>query len=79
MNWASLLQQALESAVGVANPEMYSDPNKCDWKPEKEGWLRAFMQFVNTTWPHPDHLLVNAGAAGLVLENYANARCIEQV
>jgi hypothetical protein len=41
------------------------------------GWLELFMQYVNHTWPHPEHLLVNAGKAGHIPKNFADGSCLE--
>lgn len=28
-------------------------------------WLKTFMKQINTTWPHPGHVLVNLGGSGI--------------
>ncbi|GAX84039.1 hypothetical protein CEUSTIGMA_g11463.t1 [Chlamydomonas eustigma] len=41
------------------------------------GWLSIFMHMINTTWPHPDHILINDGIPGHSLGNFAESTCIE--
>jgi hypothetical protein len=41
------------------------------------GWLELFMEYVNQTWPHPDHLLINGGKPGNVPHNFADGSCLE--
>ncbi|GAX75874.1 hypothetical protein CEUSTIGMA_g3317.t1 [Chlamydomonas eustigma] len=40
-------------------------------------WLTAFMHLINTTWPHPEHLLVNNGLAGTPINGHSEASCVE--
>jgi hypothetical protein len=45
--------------------------------PRHRGWLELFMQYVNHTWPHPDHLLINSGSAARVPAVFADGSCLE--
>ena len=38
------------------------------------GWLTEFMAIVNSTWPHPHHILTNAAQPG-ACARYANVHC----
>jgi hypothetical protein len=40
----------------------------------KNRWLSTFMHLVNTTWPHPDHLVVNSGIPGTPFYGFARGR-----
>ncbi len=42
-----------------------------------EGYMSLFMAAVNATWPHPEHLYVNAGIAATTLIQALNDRCVE--
>ena len=58
---ASLAQ--LRAAVASPHPYIYGDAGGAPgpaWV--QTGWLTYFMRALNETWPHPGHLLVNAGA-----------------
>lgn len=35
------------------------------------------MNFINQTWPHPNHVLVNAGRAGCSLQCFLFLECLE--
>ena len=41
------------------------------------GYASAFMAAVNATWPHPEHLLINAGIAGTMLAQFARDACTD--
>ncbi len=43
-------------------------------------WCRAaaFMQVINSSFPHPDHTYVNAGRAATVLYQFATLGCLEE-
>ena len=41
------------------------------------GYASAFLAAINATWPHPGHLLVNAGVAGTMLGQFARDVCVE--
>ena len=41
------------------------------------GYASAFLAAINATWPHPGHLLVNAGLAGTMLGQFARDVCTE--
>jgi len=45
----------------------------------EKGWLVRFFYWVNATWPHPGHRLVNAGRAATPISSYAlcTAQAIE--
>ncbi|KIY99296.1 hypothetical protein MNEG_8663 [Monoraphidium neglectum] len=52
----------LRAAVASPHPHIYggaTGEGGPAWV--QTGWLTYFMRVVNETWPHPDHLLVNAG------------------
>ncbi len=35
------------------------------------------MQMINSTWPHPDHLLINNGVPGSSFRSFAQGSCLE--
>lgn len=41
------------------------------------GYASAFMAAINATWPHPEHLLINAGIAGTMLAQFARDACTD--
>ena len=41
------------------------------------GWLSHFMHDLNSTYPNPHHLLINAGNPGSDANYFANSECIE--
>lgn len=38
--------------------------HKGDCTKHPVSWLTTFMKQINTTWPHPGHVLINLGASG---------------
>jgi len=51
--------EAVQRAVPVPNFALY-EPGK---RPgQRVGWAQQFMEYVNATWPHRDHLFINGGA-----------------
>ncbi len=36
----------------------------CTLDPERRGWLTFFMETINATYPHSDHILINLGSGG---------------
>lgn len=46
--------------------------NKC----RGGGYMEAFMHTINTTWPHPGHLFINAGKGGAGLNDAAETSCL---
>lgn len=70
---------ALRAAVPSPHPYIYGGATGSggpDWV--QTGWLTYFMRAVNATWPHPGHLLVNAGRGGATPAAIANGMCVEQ-
>ena len=43
------------------------------------GWLNSFMHAVNTTFPHPDHILINNGIPGNNFGSFAHGTCLENL
>ena len=41
------------------------------------GYASAFLAAVNATWPHPEHVLINAGMAGTMLGQFARDACTD--
>jgi hypothetical protein len=37
------------------------------------------MFFINATWPHPDHVLVNVGQPAMDAFQFASGICIEEM
>eukprot|EP00798_Chlamydomonas_sp_ICE-L_P027973 gene27973-8855_t len=53
----------------------------CEDHPETMhlGWLSMFMNILNQTFPHPDHLLVNVGDPATSLHDWAHKSCLEHL
>mmetsp|Transcript_29685 Transcript_29685/g.65694 ORF Transcript_29685/g.65694 Transcript_29685/m.65694 type:complete len:622 (+) Transcript_29685:62-1927(+) len=51
----------------------YPDTQEVD----RVGFLTLLMEVINTTWPHPDHVLVNLGVPGTSFSVYALHSCLE--
>ena len=43
----------------------------------KPGWINYFMNTINATFPHRDHVLINNGAPGTNLQFAATSSCLE--
>jgi hypothetical protein len=54
----------LEASVGMLRYGRAVQMTKCGYN----GFLSAFMNVVNSTWPHRNHLLVNLAVAGVPSE-----------
>jgi hypothetical protein len=65
----------LEASVGVLRFPRETIETKCD--DNKLGYVRSFMTLINSTWPHPDHLVVNMGLSGHRASTFANMMCLE--
>jgi hypothetical protein len=64
---------ALRAAVASPHPYIYGPPGGSGgpaWV--QAGWLSYFMRAINETWPHPGHMLVNAGGWCGSSDNGAN-------
>ena len=46
---------------------------------EGHGWLNSFMHAVNSTFPHPEHILINNGIPGHHFGNFAHGTCLESL
>jgi hypothetical protein len=70
---------AVWAAVPSPHPYLYGGVNSTAGGPAwvQTGWLAYFMRAVNETWPHPDHLLINAGRGGATPAAVANGMCVE--
>ena len=42
-----------------------------------EGFVALFLDAINVTFPHPDHVFVNVGKAASTLGSAANLECID--
>ncbi|GBF96630.1 hypothetical protein Rsub_09376 [Raphidocelis subcapitata] len=71
--------EAVRAAVPSPHPYLYGSgpgsPGGPAWT--ASGWLTYFMRAVNATWPHADHLLVNAGRGGATPAAIADSMCVE--
>ena len=43
------------------------------------GWLNNFMHTVNSTFPHPEHILINNGVPGNHFGSFAKGACLENL
>ena len=43
----------------------------------RPGWINYFMNTINATFPHRDHVLINNGAPGTNLQFAATSSCLE--
>jgi hypothetical protein len=50
--------EAVTRAVPVPNLWLYQNHLSLP----SDGWAQMFMEYVNATWPHRDHLFINGGA-----------------
>lgn len=56
-------------------PPVYVEET-CERRPQPR-WLEGFMQVVNETWPHPDHLLINLGRTASNFKTHSMNDCME--
>lgn len=65
----------LAGAVGMLRWSEEEAEKKCS--STQAGYLNNFMTVINSTFPHPDHLLVNNAVPGYTPGSYANGFCWE--
>ena len=57
----------------------YMGPCNTDAPGHGYGWLNSFMHAVNSTFPHPDHILINNGVPASDFRNFAHGTCLENL
>ncbi len=86
-DFGGLFHRDLETIYGlVPNPaNRYYDFAAADRAlsapsaPYHRGWLELFMQYINHTWPHSEHILINSGVAARTPAVLAEGSCLEAV
>lgn len=43
------------------------------------GWLDLFMRYINHTFPHQNHIAINAARAATAPAEYANSMCLHSM
>ena len=62
-----------------ALPLVYYVGSSCTPGDKGLGWLHNFMHVINTTFPHPDHILINNGVPGACFSTFAHGTCLESL
>eukprot|EP00798_Chlamydomonas_sp_ICE-L_P022329 gene22329-29405_t len=70
-------KEHMTHSVHIISPAFHA----CEDHPETMhlGWLSMFMNVLNKTFPHPDHLLVNIGVPAASLHGFAHMPCLEHM
>ena len=72
---AQTLAQAGVASVPPGMNRTLDETGRC----VRFGWASELLAAVNATWPHPQHLLVNAGRSAANLQSFASYICIDPV
>ena len=70
---AETLEQAGVASVPPGMNRSLAESGRC----VRYGWASELMAAINASWPHPQHLLVNAGRSAANLNSFANYICID--